>query len=82
MKITSKNSSKYNLFCHLRVGTVFKDASSGNLYMKISIVDDANGKVLANAVKLDNGYAGKFNDDAEIVKVDAELIVEQKGNDI
>ena len=75
MNITNKRSGKHIMFCNLRVGAVFKDVASDHFYMKMSIVDNDNGEVLANAVRLDNGLARTFADKAEVVKVNAELIV-------
>lgn len=75
MNITNKHSGKHIMFCHLRVGAVFKDAASNYFYMKMSIVDNDKGDVLVNAVRLDNGLARKFDDKAEIIKVNAELII-------
>ena len=75
MNITNKRSGKHIMFCHLRVGAVFKDVASEHFYMKMSIVDNDKGDVLVNAVRLDNGLARKFDDKAEIIKVNAELII-------
>lgn len=75
MKITDKSSGKHTMFCRLRVGAVFKAASSDHFYMKTSIVDDDDGEVLTNAVRLDNGLSHKFDDDADVIIVEAELII-------
>lgn len=75
MKITDKRNGKLVIFCHLRVGAVFKAASSDNFYMKTSRVEDADGEVITNAVRFDNGLPHKFDDDTKVILVDAELII-------
>lgn len=75
MKITDKRSGKRVLFCHLLVGTVFQTPSSNYFYMKTSFVEDVDGEMITNAVRLDNGLPHRFDDDVEVVKYDAELII-------
>lgn len=72
MKVTDRRVPKTVKFGHLQVGAVFK---SEYFYMKTSIVDDDDGDVLTNAVRLDNGLACYFCDSDEIVKVEAELVI-------
>lgn len=75
MKITDKRTGKLVMFCHLRVGVVFKAASTEHFYMKTSRVEDVDGGVITNAVRLDNGLPHKFDDDTNVILVDAELII-------
>ena len=76
MKVSDKRGVKQIMFCHLPVGAVFQSMSAApNFYMKTSIVEDANGKMITNAVRLDNGLPHKFDDDTKVIKVEAELII-------
>jgi hypothetical protein len=74
MKITDRRCPKTAKFGHLQVGTVFKHKLFEEFYIKTSIVDDDN-ELIINAVRLDNGLATYFDDNDEIVKVDAELVI-------
>ena len=76
MKINDKRGGKQVMFCHLPVGAVFQSTSVvPQIYMKTSIVEDVDGEMITNAVRLDNGLPHKFDDDTKVIKVDAELVI-------
>ena len=76
MKIIDNRSNKQVPFCHLPIGAVFQCVpSSPNFYMKTSSVDDVDGEIITNAVRLDNGLPHKFDGDTTVIKVDAELVL-------
>ena len=76
MKIADKRGSKQVVFCHLPVGAVFQYTTVvSHFYMKTSIVEDVDGEMITNAVRLDNGLPHKFDDDTKVIKVDAELVI-------
>lgn len=76
MKIVDKRGGKHVMFCHLPIGAVFQCTSvTPHFYMKTSIVEDVDGEMITNSVRLDNGLPHKFDDDTKVIKVDAELVI-------
>lgn len=75
MKISDRRGTKGEMFRHLQMGTVFKGLHTNYFYIKTSGTKDNDGEVITNAVRLDNGLAHYFDDDVEVIKVDAELII-------
>lgn len=76
MKITDKRSCKTLCFSDVPNGQVFKTfATSSRVYMKTSDVVDSDRDVISNAVMLENGLAHLFDDNTEVVVVNAELII-------
>jgi hypothetical protein len=75
MKITDKVNKLTKRFCYVAMGQVFTPQSSNNFYIRTSGVTDYEGRLLSNAVRLDNGLAKRFDVDEEVIVVDAELIV-------
>lgn len=76
MKIVDKRSNKQVPFCHLPTGAVFQcTAYVPNFYIKTSEVEDVDGEMITNAVRLDNGLQHKFDGDTTVIMVDAELVI-------
>lgn len=75
MKITDKVNKLTKRFCYVGMGQVFTPKSSNNFYIRTSGVTDYEGRLLSNAVRLNDGLAHMFDVDEEVIVVDAELIV-------
>jgi hypothetical protein len=76
MKITDKRKYDPVCFVNVPIGSIFKPfATSSRVYMKTSSVVNSDRDVISNAVMLENGFAHFFDDDMEVIPVDAELII-------
>lgn len=70
MKFNANDFDFYTPFGDLNSGDTFYYEPSGVIWMKL--FEDADKTFSNNAVALDDGVIGAFNDDESVIKVDVE----------
>lgn len=89
MKIETSRNKKFVKFSEIKAGEVFKvldenqdfdiDAKecSEEYFMRISIlrISSTRTDAVYNAIRLDNGYATKYDPDCTVMPVDAKVVI-------